>query len=151
MTRRIRELDGGKEVKIAAMSASGDSMERARVLAENMDDFLRKPYRASDVFECLAQHLGVRYMVSEPAPTLRIETASTVLQPEDFSAVPGKLRAELERAVISLDAARVKAVIAVVAEHDAALAARLSFHVERLAFGPIYSALNVTQEKSAAS
>ena len=112
MARRIRELDGGTKVKIAAISASADTTERARVLAANMDDFLRKPYRASEVFECLAQHLGVKYIVNEHAPALPFEPPSTMLRPEDFSVLPSELRAELAHAVMSLDVVRIKAVIA---------------------------------------
>jgi len=65
-----------------------------------------------------------------------------VLRPEDFSPLPNDLRAELVSAVVSLDVVRVQAVIARVAECDPGLASRLSHHAERLAFGPIYSALN---------
>lgn len=148
MVRRIREFEGGKEVKIAAVSASSDATERASVLAANMDDFLRKPYRASEIFDCLAQHLGVRYIVSQRAVAPSVESVSQPLRPEDFSGLPVSLRAELASAVMSLDAARIKAAIAVVVEYDSALAARLSFHTERLAFGPIYSALTGEQKSS---
>ena len=71
-----------------------------------------------------------------------------MLRPEDFSVLPSELRTELAHAVMSLDVVRIKAVIAVVAEYDSALAARLSFHAERLAFGAIYAALNGEQKPS---
>ena len=53
-TRRIRELDGGREVKIAAMTASAFKSERNAVMAAGMDDFIGKPYRWNEVFECMA-------------------------------------------------------------------------------------------------
>ena len=137
MAARIRELDGGTKVKIAAISASADTTERARVLAANMDDFLRKPYRASEVFECLSQHLGVKYIVNDHVPALAFRCAVNNLTAEDFAVLPEELRAELAQAVISLDLLRVTAVIEVVVEYDSVLASRLSFHMERLSFGPI--------------
>jgi CheY-like chemotaxis protein len=48
------------QAKIAAVTASAFASERERVLASGMNDFLRKPYRAEEVFDCLTRHLGVR-------------------------------------------------------------------------------------------
>ena len=42
-TRRIRALDGGREVKIVALSASVFKEEREQVLAAGVDDFVPKP------------------------------------------------------------------------------------------------------------
>jgi signal transduction histidine kinase/ligand-binding sensor domain-containing protein/DNA-binding response OmpR family regulator len=142
MARSIRKLDGGLEVKIAALSASADSAERTSVFAANMDEFLRKPYRSHEIFECLARHLAVKYIAAGGVSGLPVPSMSFVLHPEDFSPLPNDLRAELVSAVVSLDVVRVQAVIARIAECDPTLASRLSLHAERLAFGPIYSALN---------
>jgi hypothetical protein len=114
-----------------------------------MNDFLRKPYRASEVFECIAQHLGASYIVDQQSPAPAVEPASTTLLPEDFSVLPCELRTELAQAVMSVDPVRVKAVIRAVAGHDPALASKLSFHAERFAFSAIYHALNGAQERSA--
>ena len=54
--RRIRELEGGREVKIAAVTAS----ENTRGV-QNMDDFIRKPYRTNEIFASMARHLSARY------------------------------------------------------------------------------------------
>ena len=53
-TRRIRALDGGRDVRIAALTASAFEEEREEVLAVGMDDFVRKPYRPAEVFDCMA-------------------------------------------------------------------------------------------------
>ena len=58
---RIRELEGGAEVKIAAVTASAFTSQRDEVLKAGFDDFLRKPYRPQEIFDCMARHLGVRY------------------------------------------------------------------------------------------
>ena len=58
---RIRQLDGGEEVKIVAVTASAFTSQRDEVLKAGFDDFLRKPYRSQEVFDCMARHLGVRY------------------------------------------------------------------------------------------
>ena len=38
------------------------------MLAAGMDDFVRKPYRIAETFDCMARHLGVRYRRAEPVP-----------------------------------------------------------------------------------
>ena len=66
-TRRIRQLDGGAEIKIAAITASADASERDGVMRAGFDDFTFKPFRQTEIFFCMARHLGVRYSSSEGA------------------------------------------------------------------------------------
>ena len=66
-TRRIRRLDGGADVKIAAITAAADASERDWVTRAGFDDFTSKPFRQSEIFFCMARHLGVRYSSSEGA------------------------------------------------------------------------------------
>ena len=49
--RRIRALEGGREVKIAAITASVFREERDQVMAAGMDDFVRKPFREEEIFD----------------------------------------------------------------------------------------------------
>ncbi len=64
-TRRIRQLDGGAEIKIAAITAAADASERDEVMRAGFDDFAFKPFRQTEIFFCMARHLGVRYSSSE--------------------------------------------------------------------------------------
>jgi CheY-like chemotaxis protein len=64
-TRRIRQLDGGAETKIAAITASAIASEREGVIRAGFDDFAFKPFRPAEIFVCLARHLGVRYLPSK--------------------------------------------------------------------------------------
>jgi signal transduction histidine kinase/CheY-like chemotaxis protein len=65
VARRIRRLDGGAEVKIAAMTASSYAWERDDAKRAGFDDFTFKPFRQREIFLCMARHLGVRYSSSE--------------------------------------------------------------------------------------
>lgn len=60
-TCRIRQLPGGKEVKIAIITASVFDEHKNELLSAGCDDFVRKPFNPGDILDCLARHLNVRY------------------------------------------------------------------------------------------
>jgi signal transduction histidine kinase/ActR/RegA family two-component response regulator len=60
--RTIRTLNGGHTVKMVGVSASALPAEREEMLAAGLDDFVRKPFLAADIFDCIARHLGVSYV-----------------------------------------------------------------------------------------
>ena len=64
-TGRIRQLDGGAEIKIAAITAAVDASIRDGVMRAGFDNFAFKPFRQKEIFVCMARHLGVRYSSSE--------------------------------------------------------------------------------------
>ena len=66
-TRWIRRLEGGAEVKIAAITASAYASERDEIQSAGFDDFVFKPFRQTEIFFCMARHMDVRYSSSEGA------------------------------------------------------------------------------------
>lgn len=117
-TRRIRELPFGQEVKIVAVTASAFAEQREEMLGAGMDDFVRKPYRFNEIYDCMAKHLGVKYIyegVAEP------EEATMSLTPELMSGLPRDLRRELHDALESLEGERIAAAIGKVAVLDSKL------------------------------
>jgi signal transduction histidine kinase/ActR/RegA family two-component response regulator len=64
-TRRIRQLDGGAEIKIVAITAAADASARDEVMRAGFDDCTFKPFRETEIFFCMARHLGARYLSSE--------------------------------------------------------------------------------------
>ncbi len=123
---RIRKLEHGGTVKIAAMTASAFESDRENVIAAGMDDFVRKPYRPAEVFDCLARHLPVRFR--------GVEAVGAPPAPDALRALPSALRAELAEAVVSLNRDRITAAIANIEPLDAALAAALKHQNERFAY-----------------
>jgi signal transduction histidine kinase/ligand-binding sensor domain-containing protein/CheY-like chemotaxis protein len=75
VARAIREMPGGRDVRIAAMTASAYESERAEALASGMDDFVRKPYRPAEIFDCMAHHLGVRFHRESSEATGKVNSA----------------------------------------------------------------------------
>ncbi len=138
--RRIRQLDGGEEVKIVAVTASAFTSQREEVLKAGFDDFLRKPYRPHEIFDCMARHLGVRYRygVGQEAAT---EDLPTSLRTEDLAMLPTSLRHELQNAVIALNSERIARVVGQISEQNAALGSVLGRLAGQLAYTPILRAL----------
>ena len=136
--RRIRELDFGREVKIVAISASAFAHQRDEVLAAGFNDFILKPCRRDEIFDCLARQLGVRYLYGEPAPAK--EPASALCR-KSLAALPEQLRRELMKAVISLDTEYIAALIGRVSELDGALGEALERLAGRFVYTEILNAL----------
>jgi CheY-like chemotaxis protein len=139
-TRRIRTCEGGREVKIAAVTASGYASERREILAEGVDDYVRKPYRPAEIFECMARHLGVCYRLAETPP---VSSAGPLaeLRLEAIAALPADLRAALRDALTTLEANRISQALERVAEHDATLGSVLARYAEKFAYTAIYDAI----------
>jgi signal transduction histidine kinase/ActR/RegA family two-component response regulator len=142
--RRIRALEGGRDVKIAAVTASGSNSSRAELLAAGMDDFVRKPYRTQEIFECMARHMGVRYRRTAAAPLLPCNPA-VELRVDTIAALPAVLRAELRDALTALDVDWISRTVAKVAEHDADLSAALANLAKRYAYTAMLEAVECSK------
>ena len=138
-TRRIRALDGGKDVKIVALTASVFAEQRGEMLAAGMDDILHKPFRRADVFACLARLLGVRYQheatVNRSSPVAERADRAVV------AALPPELRRELTEAAVTLNVERIDRLIARVEAHDEALGQLLRQYAEHFDFEQIETIL----------
>jgi DNA-binding response OmpR family regulator len=136
--RRIRELAGGSDVKIIALSAPAFTSQREELMAAGMDGFLRKPYRRSEIFDCMARHLGARYLYREAHA---VPETTKELRPEALAELPEELRNELGSAIISLDVGRITEVIGRIAGFDDALGSLLFHYAETFAYTTILRAV----------
>ncbi len=144
-TRRIRELAGGKDVKIAACTAFAFSEERDQCLSAGMDDFVRKPYRADEVFDCMARNLGVRF-IHEETPGSTLTAPPETLQPESMTHLPAELRMELFDALIKLDSPRIIEIVRRVSETHPDVGRVLSQHADQLGYTEILRALQACED-----
>ncbi len=138
-TRCIRTLPGGREVKIVAVTASVFKEQQQELLDAGMDDFVRKPYRFHEIFDCLSKHLGVKYVYRSDAPPA--EAAPGVLTPAMLAALPEAVRGELWDALESLHSDRIAAVIRQASATDPKLGRTLTRLAENFNYPAILDAL----------
>jgi PAS domain S-box-containing protein len=139
-TQIIRQLPGGKEVKIVAVTASALMEERDEMLTAGMDDFVRKPYRFNEIYDSLSRQLGVRYTYNEMRDNPE-KSPPVALTAEMLEVLPPALRSELKAALESLTEERIDAALQKVESHDAALHSVLSRLVENFDYPSILNAL----------
>ncbi len=137
-TRRIRELPGGKEVKIVAVTASAFAEQREEMLSVGMDDYVRKPFRATEIYDILSKHLGLIYLYKD---TLLAEEQDLDLTPEMLNGLPERLLGELEEALESLDVSLIDTVIQQVATYDPVLQKQLILLTDDFNYPAILRAL----------
>ncbi|HET8729902.1 MAG TPA: ATP-binding protein [Moraxellaceae bacterium] len=142
-TRRIRALPGGNDVTIAALSASVLKEEQEKILAQGFDDVVPKPYRPSQIFDCMQRHLGVhyRYVPSDEAP------AKIRLIPEGLARLPDTLRQSLADSLVLGYSERIAEHLLQVEQEDAELARSLKHLVDRFDYLPILSALEAASSQ----
>jgi CheY-like chemotaxis protein len=121
-TKRIRELPNGTEVKIVAVTASAFEEQRGEMLAAGMDDYVRKPYRADELYRTLSKELGVKYLYKVFTDTPDRELSLT---PEMMESLPDELHCELTKALEQLDAKYIETIIQQIATYDKSLHNRL--------------------------
>ena len=136
-TRHIRALDGGQDVKIVAVTASAFASDREEVLAAGIDDFIRKPFQSSEIYNCMARHLGLRLIYDNQSR----EERSSILTPEDLRELSPDLVRELADVIVTLDQRRILEVIARISDSDATLADKLTYFADRFSYTPIIEAV----------
>lgn len=144
--RHLRRLPGGDKVKIVAVTASAFKEEQQAMFDAGMDDFVRKPYRFGEIYDCMARQLGVRYRYGDHAQPVLQETQ---LAPTAFASVPDRLRTDLMNALESLDSRRIERSIEGVARYDPPLALILKGFAEGFDYPAILRALKDVGEHRA--
>lgn len=139
-TQRIRALPGGKSVKIVAVTASAFMEQRDEMLDAGMDDFVRKPYRFNEIYECLAKQLNVQYTYAG-APDGEEKPSGAALSTEMLMVLPPELRKQLCEALETLETERINAVIQQVANYDPGLQRMLEQLADNFDYPAILKAL----------
>ncbi len=139
-TRRIKAAPGGDAVKIVALTASALVEERESLLAAGCDDLVFKPYRESEIFQSMAQHLGLTYLYEQEGQEGAV-APETALSAQDLASLPADLRAALLLAVLELDTARTLAVVEAIGRQDGVIGPVLQKLAENLEYDRLLTLL----------
>jgi PAS domain S-box-containing protein len=125
-TRVIKATPQGQQTVIIALTASVFDEERDESLAIGCDDFIRKPFRTSAIFEALNKHLGVQYVYEEGGVADRPERARDNELRTEMAALPPELVAQLKAATKLCDMEMIDRLVGEIQGHNASLAAVLA-------------------------
>ena len=139
-TKRIKATTKGQATAVIALTASTLEEERAIVLSTGCDDFVRKPFRESEIFETMRKHIGVRYIYSntDASPS---STSSPSVKPFDRETLSEKLRSQLEQAIQSGDMELMESTIEAIRVDCAQLAEFLDAMARDFAYDEIWAFL----------
>jgi signal transduction histidine kinase/DNA-binding NarL/FixJ family response regulator len=144
-TRKIRELPGGDKVKIVAVTASVFKEQRDEILAAGTNQVVRKPYHLEDIYECMAEQLGLKFLYETDVSGT--DAASGMMSNAELvsklTALAENLRHELSQALQSLDHDYIVSVIEKIRDIDTALADALERHTDNFDYPAILTALGV--------
>jgi len=116
-TQMIRSLPGGKNVKIAALTASAFHEDKDAMLAAGCDTMLAKPIDEQHLFQIMADQLGIHYQYANDAQQPKPERAR-LNGALDLSPLSPETRMELKTAAELLDAETVEAIVErIMADH----------------------------------
>jgi PAS domain S-box-containing protein len=143
--REIRRLPGGGRVKIIAVTASAFKEEREEAIGASMDDLVRKPYRPDELYDCMARHLGLKFLYAEKE---RAETADLALPltPTMLEVIPPTLRQQLHGALERLDSEQITAIIKDIAINQSKLALTLDQLASNFDYPAILQALEAVRD-----
>ncbi|MFI3156433.1 MAG: response regulator [Methylococcaceae bacterium] len=106
---KIRQLKGGHDVKIIALTASAFREQHSSIINAGCDALLVKPFHIPEIFATLTKNLGVKFIYRDNSPTSASIPTVTL---EMLTKLPSELRQQLHEAALTLDTEETDAVIA---------------------------------------
>lgn len=127
--KRIKSKPEGKNTVIAAITASAFEEDREKMRAHGCDAFVRKPFRRDEIFDTMAQHLGVRFLAEDLSPPPDVQPVESLPKDQDvarlreaIAALPAVLAKGLQEATIRADLEMIEEHIGQIREYDSVLA-----------------------------
>ena len=102
-TRLIKKSKAAAKTKIVALTAHALEEEGVEILEAGCDQFIRKPYSDSDIFDVLKKQLNVKFVYENPIPKKIEKQEDLDIDIEDLKKVPTELLKNLKNAVVQLD------------------------------------------------
>ncbi|MCB0115558.1 MAG: PAS domain-containing protein [Caldilineaceae bacterium] len=144
-TQQIRAAAHGQAPIIIALTASAFEEDRAEILANCCDDYVRKPFHEQEIFDKITEHLGVQFIYEDATPAERPRpTAPNVeLTAADLAPLPADWIAELHHAAIRAKGKQALHLINQIRAQHSDIADRLARLVQEYRFDKLVTITNV--------
>jgi hypothetical protein len=96
----------------------------------------------------MARHLGLKYLYEKQGEQIMPAGPKAAIRPEQWTALPAELLAQLHQAAVELDTARTLALIERVAEHDASIGGVLNELARKLDYPHLLKLLESENAKA---
>ncbi|MBN1148477.1 MAG: GAF domain-containing protein [Anaerolineales bacterium] len=137
VAHQIKSRQDKAKTVVIALTASVSDIHQEGVNSSCCDDFLLKPFRVNEMYEKMAQHLGVKFVYREETEQLREPPATPKVTAEALSALPADRVAALKEAVSLGNRKRAEAAILHMQELPPSIASALSEMVQNYRFREI--------------
>lgn len=130
-------------MKIVALTASIFKEEREKIMSAGMDDFVRKPFRTNEIYECMEKHLAVRFIYGD---TVQQQQESAKIDPKALANLPQEMEDGLMNALVNLDTEEIEHAINRIADLNPALSKHLAEYTGRYQYTAIIKALTAAKK-----
>ncbi|MGB3672487.1 MAG: PAS domain S-box protein [Phormidesmis sp.] len=129
---RIKKQDKDNRTCIIALTANAFEEDKIAALASGCDDFVSKPIKPSEIFDKMAQHLGLAYQYEDSDQTSKAPSPS--LSSALLAQATPEWRHALTQAVLDLDDEQILSLASQLPHAQQTLAAALKQQTESLAY-----------------
>ncbi len=146
-TKTIKASSQGKKIKIIALTAHALEEERKAILDAGCDAFIRKPYRDTEIFEALEEHLNVQFRYSMDFDDKAAEDKSQVkVELSQLATISPDLLRDFQQANVLLDRDLCTKIVSIISDTDHNLAIQLRRMIEKLQFKELIEILDEVLE-----
>jgi len=143
-TRRIKATAQGQATVIIAVTASVFEEQRALVIAEGCDDFVRKPFREDEIVAQLVKHLGVRMVYASTASASR--AVHDLHSGFELAGLPKRWISQVKLTATAADASELLKLADQIGDDQPVLAAALHTWVDAYDYPAILAAIAGSEE-----
>ncbi len=142
-TQRIKaDAEGVKPPVIIALTTGVFRDERALIISAGCDDFLRKPYKESELFDIMEKYTDIRFIWEEDTPGSGHKQTDEKLTADAVKALPPELLSELEQACVRGDTTGIEHLIEQSRSYDTPLADALKILADNFDYDQILELLS---------
>lgn len=141
-TRLIKNTKEGETTTIVALTAHALEEEREQILNAGFDDFVRKPYGESEIFQVMALHLNLRYTYEIRYKVKPLHSSQLILTSDRLAKLPECLLKKLQKSVLELDMSITNRLIRETGEYDAAVADTFAKLAQKLDYDQLLKILD---------